>query len=148
MAAPLNGHDIHISYCKSTLTVRSLSGRVTFYKDDFRKGLAAWSGSDPVGMTADTRRQAMLGYLLEHVRATANGSVAMRFTRIIKGEEGSSIWFEFSLESPVPLGRVAFENSVLFREYSDQINLVLVSTGSTEQSLELTPSEPRGVVTL
>jgi hypothetical protein len=142
----LSAHDIHISYCNASLAKRTCSGRLTVFSDDYWKAVNALNGTD-VRLLEDSRRHAaILRYVQRYFKMTANGGVAMKLTQLITGVEGSSTWIDFSMTSPVDITEVRIENRMLLDLYSDQMNLMVVSSGAEEKNLVCSQDVPSVVL--
>ena len=140
-------HDVHISYCKSQATASGLSARVTYYRDDFMKALRAWHGGEVAGLQAAELRGIYAGYLESHFRLMSGGGV-IPWTWIFKGEDGTSIWFELRAEAASKLGSAVIEHTALFKEYGDQMNLMLLKASGKEYNFIFTSSKPSASVML
>ncbi len=134
----ISAHDIHISYCQATIEKNVLKGKLTYYRDDFEKALKNWAGNKQ--LSGDANWQAKLKFLKEKFRAT-NNSKSIPITIINSGVDNSSIWFEFSFTADAPIVKLDMENSILFKEYNDQMNLIGIKTPNKEFSHIFTPSK-------
>ena len=144
-AAP--AHDVHISYCRAELTPTTLSGKVTIYRDDFARALLNWKGAELWRMSGVAMLQTVSAFLAAHLTASANGT-ALPLTVTGAGSDGTSIWFAFSFTSRAPIGSLMVGNSILFREYGDQMNLLLVRAPGREHNFIFTPSKPTATIDL
>jgi hypothetical protein len=138
-------HDVHISYCKAEVTGTTWSAKVTYYKDDFMKALRAWRGSEIAGLPAAELKRLYAGYLESHFRLMSNNAV-IPWKWIFKGEDGTSIWFELRAEPATRVGSATIEHTALFKEYGDQMNLMLLKASGKEYNFIFTSSKPSASV--
>lgn len=135
-------HDIHISYCSATLGDRSLNGKVSYYLDDFYRAVTEWNGTDvrrlPQGEFQALARQ----YLSQTFRATANGSQHLPMTIASMGVDGSNIWFQFNFNSSSRIVSLLVDHRALFKQFNDQMNLLLVKVSGDDQNFVLNSSNP------
>jgi hypothetical protein len=139
-------HDVHVSYCQAEMTRTSCKARVTYYKDDFYKALAAWHGSDVRGLAAQALNGVYAGYMERHFRLTI-GSMAIPWKWILKGEDGTSIWFELRTECAA-IESATIEHTALFDEYGDQMNLMVLKAAGSEYNFIFTSSKPTASIPL
>ncbi|MEP7220871.1 MAG: DUF6702 family protein [Bacteroidota bacterium] len=141
-------HDVHISYCKAQLSRTSLSGKVSYYKDDFVKALRNRQGTAFYGQGPAQLEAAITAYMRQNFTATTSAGEKLPLIITSTGLDESSIWFNFAFSSSAPITSILISNSVLFQEFREQMNMVNVKTPSGEHSLVLTSSEPSGSIEL
>jgi hypothetical protein len=140
-------HDVHISYCRSELTPTILSGRVTIYRDDFARALLNWKGAELRRLSGIAMLQAVNAFLAAHLTTSANGA-PLPLAVASAGSDNTSIWFDFSFTSRTPIGSLTIGNAILFREYNDQMNLLLVRAPGHEHNFIFTSSKPTATIDL
>ncbi|MDB5035144.1 MAG: hypothetical protein JWQ98_2385 [Chlorobi bacterium] len=141
-------HDVHISYCKSQLTRTSLSGKVSYYKDDFVKALRNRQGTAFYGQGPARLEQAITAYMRQNFTATTGAGEKLPLIITSTGIDETSIWFNFTFSSSAPISSISIGNTVLFQEFRDQMNMINVKTPTGEHSLVLTSSDPNGSIQL
>lgn len=124
-SVPVSGHDIHISYCQASVENNVLKGKLTIYRDDFEKALKNWAGNS--SLSGDAHWQAKLKFLKEKFRAMENGK-SLPLEISASGVDNSSIWFEFAFKNTGPIRKLQLQNSILFKEYDDQMNIIGIKT--------------------
>lgn len=132
-------HAVHISYGDITIAHDSLKGNLTFFKDDWGRATERWYGksitSEPIGV----QEQMECEYLKAHVRFWIDGfrspiSISPR----VKSEEGQSVTYEFTTTVPAGSHSIIIDSRAIVTEYSDQMNLLTVTTGNASKNLVLT----------
>jgi hypothetical protein len=134
-------HDVHVSYCKAEMTATSFKAKVTYYKDDFFKALAAAEGREVRGLPPERMKAIYARYVESHFKLTSRGAV-VPWKWIIRGEDGTSILFELRAEFSAPIADAAIEHTALFQEYGDQMNLMVLKAPGAEYNFIFTPSKP------
>jgi Domain of unknown function (DUF6702) len=134
-------HAIHISYGKATLNGNEFYGKLTFYYDDFMLALKNWEGTELNNFTSEQYTRLKDNYLQSHLNVIANNK---KLKLIITGNGGNekSIWFEFKFISGEKINSLNLKYNVLMNEYSDQLNLLNVSSTSGDQSFIFSESKP------
>jgi len=135
-------HDIHISYCRAELGERSLKGKVSYYLDDFYRAVSAWNGVDAKRLSPSDFQSAARLYLAQTFRATANGNQPLAMTIVSAGVEDANIWFQFDFRSPARIASVTVDHRALFKEFNDQMNLLLVTVSGEEENFVMNTSNP------
>jgi len=134
-------HSIHISYCKANATATCFSGKVTYYKDDFFMALRNWKSGNIAGLSNDDWTNAKKQFLQSQLRATDDNSTALVLSITASGEDESSIWFEFQFTSSAPLHTLTVTETMLFKEYMDQTNIMMIHTDAKDLNHVFTPSD-------
>jgi hypothetical protein len=128
-------HSIHISFGTAILQNHEFSGKVIFYKDDFFKALQNWKNKDFRNLSNDEYDELKKNYLKYHFTAAINDSLKLNLSVWGNNEDESSIWFYFKFESTEQIKHIDIKYDVLFSEFSNQMNLLNLTTPTGEQSL-------------
>ena len=134
-------HDIHISYGQAELVGSKLTGKFTYYKEDFNRAVGNWYNIPVESRALRVGNDLRINYLRNYFRVWMNGleqQLAVEITG--HNEDESSIWFEFSVQVPEHMKFLTLDNRILFKEYSDQMNLLLVKAFSREHNYIFTSS--------
>lgn len=134
-------HAIHISYGQGTVTKSDFTGKVIYYKNDFFKALADWKGEDLRNLNDAQYDKLKLNYLQSHFLAEANNKEKLKLIITSSSEDESSIWFEFKFDSDEQINWITIKQTVLFKEFGDQMNLLNVATPSGDKNLIFTSSK-------
>jgi len=137
-------HNIHISYCKATAAPEMFTGKVTYYKDDFFLALKNWRGSDSnagSSLSNNDWTRLKLSFMQEKLRAVADGSLPIALAIDSTGEDASSIWFYFRFAPPQPMHTIIITHTLLFGEYMDQTNIMMIHTDAKDCSHVFVPSD-------
>lgn len=121
-------HDFHMSYCKSELTSGSFIGQVSYYKDDLLLALKKWSGKEVQGLAKDQFDKLVVDYLRTAFRARVNDSRPLTLDIAGCEEDAGSILVHFRFLSGVSIQSITIEHTVLFSEFKDQMNLMVIKT--------------------
>jgi hypothetical protein len=135
-------HAVHISFCRSELSATELRGRLTYYKDDFLKALAGKRGVAIYASSAVDMRKAILDLVDEHFVVSVGGKRIATET-VGTGADGSTLWIDYRCPLLAGTAPITIEHTLLFREYSDQMNLITMKRGEDELNFILTPSNSR-----
>lgn len=125
-------HDFHMSYCQAELSGKVLTGKISYFKDDFYLALKNWKGSDLTGLPKEEFDKIVVGYLGATLRVTVNGSQPLPLKVTSREEDGGSVLVQFQFTSSIEIKSLVIENSVLLKEFKDQSNLMLMKYGRKE----------------
>ena len=134
-------HSIHISYCNATATPTEFSGKASYYKDDFFLALKNWKGGNVNGLTDDDWNKLKYDYLSEKLRAISDNTAPLKLTIESSGEDVSEIWFQFRFTTQTSMHSLNVSQSILFREYSDQSNIMMIQTATKQYNHVFVPSD-------
>jgi hypothetical protein len=134
-------HDIHISFGRAELSPKNFSAKLTLYKDDFLRALNTWHTGGYAGMNATDFRALELRYMTGYFRVWA-GSSQLTLSTYKRTEEEASVTFEldYSLETLPPI--LTLDDRILFREYNDQTNVLVVKGYGQEINHVFTKGSP------
>ncbi|MCC7439543.1 MAG: hypothetical protein IT211_13730 [Armatimonadetes bacterium] len=127
-------HDIHIGYCRAVVLPTVLSGKVTYYKDDFFAALRQHQEQH------QQKRIDFYSYLNQHLQLQEGGR-AIPLIVDQYGQDESTIWFTFKFYFNHSSQSLRLTHSSLTDLYSDQLNITNV-TGLAETSGTLSASQP------
>jgi len=142
-----HAHNIHISYCKATAAPDVFTGKVTYYKDDFFLALRNWRGGALQATSNDDWSRLKLSFLQEKLHAIADGSLPVPINVDSSGEDASSIWFYFRFAPSHPMHTIAIIHTLLFKEYMDQTNIMMIHANSADCSHVFVSSDSTYTVT-
>ncbi len=125
---PVVLHDFHISFCKSEVTSTSISGQISYFKDDLLLALKNWCGSDVQNVSAQEMDNLVIGYLKTALHASINGDRPLTLEITKRENDGGSVLVSFRFVSNVNIHSITIENSALFKEFKDQLNLMTIKT--------------------
>ena len=128
------GHDIHISYGTATLSEKTLSVKVTFYKDDFMTALKNWRGSALQGLSDKDFDQLKRDYLRHHFEVFANDHQQLQLHIETHNEDAQSIWFQLRFRAAAPIDRLTLRYRALTDEFSNQMNLLTMQTAAGKKN--------------
>ena len=130
---------MHLSNSVLRFSGNEMVGTVSVFRDDFLKAMMR----DVPTMTALERlalRSAAITEIERYLTLRSAGT-AIRFDVDSTASDGTVYFFRFRARMPSAQGW-SFTNTVLFREYTDQMNLLRVEQGERSSSYVLTPSRP------
>jgi len=141
------GHDIHISYSQAELKGSDLFVKVSYYKDDFTKAVKNWYGSKADNLSSQEFGQAEFEYVKNYFRVWANGDYKQQVTpELLKmTDDGTSIIFEMKYNAQ-SFTSLIIDERVLFKEYSDQMNIFFIKAFAKEDNHIFTASKPTLIV--
>ncbi len=138
----LFAHDFHMSYGESVLTIKEFKGKITFYKDDFFKGLRNFNTGNFKNFQPKDYDKIKNEYLAKHFQVVINKKSSLPLNITDNNEDASSIWFSFSFKSEEEIKTIKIIFSILFNEYSDQMNILNIDTPNGEESKIFKESKP------
>lgn len=140
-------HSIHISYGEAIVSGNEMSGKITFYKDDFMKALKKLNSNSLRNLTDKQFDEMKLKYLRDHLAVYADGR-ELTLTITHNNENESSIWFNFKFTYAGEINTIEIKNNSLIEEFSDQMNLLNISSSSSDQSLIFTDGKQKQKIEL
>ncbi|MFI5264011.1 MAG: DUF6702 family protein [Candidatus Kapaibacterium sp.] len=140
-------HDIHISYAQAELKGNELHIKVSYYKDDFTKAVKNWYQGRADNFTTDEFQSAEFEYVKNYFRVCANGDYKNFISPKLEkcADDGTSIIFEldYSCDS---FHSIIIDQRVLFKEYSDQMNIFFIKAFGKEENHIFTPGKPTVII--
>ena len=128
-------HAVHISYGSLAITSDSISGEVTFFKDDWYKSIDSWYAKSVIAAQRPTREDMEIEYLKAHVRFWAdNFRTALAITPRVSKNSDLSVTYEFHSAIPVNAHAIIVDSRAIISEFSDQMNLMTVKTREGQTS--------------
>jgi len=127
-------HDIHIGYCRAVVFPNVVSGKVTYYKDDFFAALRHHQAKEHLNSPD------FYSYLSQHVQLQERGRLIPLIVDQY-GEDESTIWFTFKFYFKHQGSSLTLVHSSITDLHSDQLNITNVS-GAVEASGTLSASNP------
>jgi hypothetical protein len=139
-------HDIHISYSQAELKSGELFVKVSYYKDDFTKAVKNWYGTKADNLSPQEFQNAEFEYVKNYFRVWAGNYNAQVMPVLLKiTDDGTSLIFEMKFSAP-SLTALIIDQRVLFKEYSDQMNIFFIKAFSKEDNHIFTPAKPTLIV--
>lgn len=128
------GHDIHIGYCRAVVFPTVVSGKVTYYKDDFFAALRQHQ------LQAELKSPDFYSYLNQHLQLH-EGERAIPLIVDQYGEDESTIWFTFKFYFTRSSKTLQLVHSSITDLHRDQLNITNI-TGLAEASGTLSATSP------
>ncbi len=152
MAGSWLGHEFYVSLTE--IRYNGDSGRLEIsmriFPDDLDHALKISHGvSSHLGTGLEhPEADSLLGrYLLDHFSVEADGREVV-LTFLGKEPESDAIWCYLESEPLVCPASFLVKNSVLFREFSDQVNIVQLYVGEWNRGVLITPAQDSAAVTI
>lgn len=138
-----SAHDIHISYGQAELKPDGLHVKVSYYKDDFTKAVKSWYQGKADHYSSELFRQAEFEYVKNYLRVWDDAHLAHQVLPNLRNisDDGISLIFELEFSSNHSNAMVV-DQRVLFKEYSDQMNIFFIKSTAKEENHIFTPSKP------
>ncbi len=136
-------HAIHISYTQAEWKNGAITGKATYFKDDYDKAVSVWSKKGLDKLSLSDQHYLRDAYFKGYFRAWVNGvatGLNMKITDV--EEDGSSYIFHFTFELPSSPKMVTLDNRIIHTQYSDQTNLLQITVNGREINHAFTASEP------
>jgi hypothetical protein len=147
IAANASAHDVHISYAQAELKGGELHVKVSYYKDDLTKAVKNWYQGRADNYSNEQFKSAEFEYVKNYFRVAANGDYKLLIMPKLVNctDDGTSIIFEmnFSCDS---FTSVIIDQRVLFKEYSDQMNIFFIKAFGKEENHIFTPQKTTVVI--
>ncbi len=136
-------HDIHISYSQAELKGNDLFIKVSYYKDDYTKAVKNWYQGKADNMSPQELQSAEFEYVKNYFRVWANADYNQPVmpTLVKQSDDGTSIIFELKY-SCASLTSLIIDQRVLFKEFSEQMNIFFIKAFSKEDNHIFTPAKP------
>ncbi|MEI8133560.1 MAG: DUF6702 family protein [bacterium] len=138
-----SAHDIHISYAQAELKGNTLSVKVSYYKDDFSKAVKSWYQGRADHFSDEQFKDAEFEYVKNYFRVATNGDnkgiVAPKL--MSRTDDGSTVVMQLEYTCANP-SQITIDHRVLFKEYSDQMNIFFIKAFGKEENHIFTPSKP------
>ena len=128
-------HDVHISFGRAELHGTSFVAKLTIYRDDFLRALENWHPGGYAGMAQDDFLQLEYRYVANYFRVWQAGGTQCRVSTSSFSEDGASLTFTLTYDlraSRKP--SLTIDNRILFREYGDQTNILVLQAFGKEVS--------------
>lgn len=127
-------HDIHIGYCRAVILPTVVSGKITYYKDDFFAALRQHQENHQL------KSLDFYSYLNQHVQLQ-EGSTIIPLIVDQYGEDETTIWFTFKFYFKHSSRTLTLVHTTLTDLYSDQLNITNI-TGLLQTSGTLSLTQP------
>ena len=134
-------HAVHISYTQATWTESTITGKATYYKDDYDRAVLDWSGKPQLSTEEAAKLRSQ--YFTNYFRLWL-GSFTKQIQASITSieDDGSSYIFHFSFELPTGSNAVTLDNRIIAKEYRDQTNLLQITVMGRDENYVFTKSDP------
>jgi len=133
-------HDIHISFGRAELHDNLFEAKLTIYKDDFLKALNNWHKGGYAGMDLASFRALELRYVTSFFRVWSARDVQLELHQSIRSEEDASVTFDLIYSLAKPATSLMLDDQILFREYGDQTNVLVLRAFGKEVNHVFTKS--------
>ena len=132
-------HDIHISYSQAEFSGGMLSVKVSYYKDDFTKAVKNWYQ----GKADNISQESEFEYVRNYFRVWLNNDYSKQVLPTLpkRTDDGTSVIFELKF-SCGSANSLIIDQRVLFKEYSDQMNIFFIKGFGKETNHIFTPAKP------
>ena len=140
-------HAIHVSYGEASINGARLTAKITFNKPDFMDALQTLHGSPLVNFSNPDYDKLKDEYLRRNIIIRAN-TVPCGIFITGNNEDNSSIWFNIKFELPPDGSTLTLRNTVLCEKFSDQMNLLNLTTPKKEENFIFTCSTPEHSIVL
>lgn len=141
-------HDFHMSYGESTISSNEFKGKITFYKDDFFKALKNFNEKNIANFSNNDFDELKKNYLIKHFQVIINNKDKLKLNITGNDEDASSIWFSFLFKATEEIHSIKIIHSALFNEFSDQLNILNITTPNGEESKIFKESHPEFEINL
>lgn len=129
-----NEHNIHLTYSKVLLEEHNITVRTSFFLDDFDEMLSNFHKKSLENLPHNGKTDSLLlPYLSEHFVVVANGDT-LRAHIVSSGVEADMCFYIYSYSTDIPIREIAYSNSILFKEFPDQKNMISVQHLDTEKT--------------
>lgn len=127
-------HDIHIGYCRAVVLPTVVSGKITYYKDDFLAALRQHQEKHQL------KSLDFYSYLSQHLQLQEGGKPIPLIVDQY-GEDESTIWFTFKFYFKHSSRTLTLVHTSLADLHSDQLNITTI-TGLVQTSRTLSLNQP------
>ncbi len=140
----LRFHSIHISYAKAEVLDRVVHIKISYYKDDLLKATDSWYKGKAGALTGSALEQAEANYIKEHVRFWSGKGFTHQLTAttFTLSEDGSSVIFDATYTSDIPIVILSVDDRVICEDYSDQMNILTLKAFGKDHNIISTASKP------
>ena len=139
-------HDIHISYSQAELKGNDLLIKVSYYKDDLTKAVKNWYQGKAESYSSMEFQSAEFEYVKNYFRVWNGGYDHQIIPELIKlTDDGTSMIYELKF-SASSFSSIIIDQRVLFKEYSEQMNIFFIKAFSKEENHIFTSSKPTLVI--
>ena len=121
----------------------TLSGKVTFFKDDFFASLRKMNNNTLKNLNAKQYNELKLHHMKKFFKAFANDKKLPYLTLIDNGEDESSIWFTLKFTWKEKIKLLTINWTSLFDIYKDQTNILNIKANNEEKSFILTEGDSK-----
>ena len=142
LVASAEAHDIHISYSQAEMKGNELFVKVSYYKDDFTKAVKNWYQGKADNLSVQEMQNAEFDYVKNYFRVW-NGDYTNQVLPVLVKlhDDGTSIIFEMKFSCNAAQS-IIIDQRVLFKEYSDQMNIFFIKGFGKDTNHIFTPSKP------
>lgn len=142
LLASASAHDIHISYSQAEMKGNELFVKVSYYKDDLTKAVKSWYQGRADNFSAQEMQNAEFDYVKNYFRVWA-GDYNTQVQPVLEklNDDGTSIIFEMKFTCTAAQS-IIIDQRVLFKEYSDQMNIFFIKGFGKDTNHIFTPSKP------
>lgn len=141
-------HPLHLSISELELSPKSGSLEIShrIFIDDLENAIKDRTGiavslSDP--KDPELAQQLVGDYIHQHFRLQLNGKSIMPQYLGYEVEE-EAIWAYMEVPKVRKISSVSVQNTLFFKRFTDQINIINVKVGDSLKSLRLEANEPEG----
>jgi hypothetical protein len=135
-------HDVHISFGKATLQGKVLEAKLTIYKDDLLRALTDWHTGGYTGMDAESFRQLEIRYVGNFFRVWSDKESQLHLNSCNISQQDASVTFALYYSLPTTPESITVDCRVLFQEYIDQANVLVIEAFGREENHVFTSSSP------
>lgn len=129
-----NEHNIHLTYSKVLLEERNITVRTSFFLDDFEVMLSNFHKKPFKDLSHNGKTDSLLlPYLNKHFVVMANGDT-LKAQIVSSGVEADMCFYIYSYNTENPIQEIQYSNSILFKEFPDQKNMISVQHLDTEKT--------------
>lgn len=140
--ASSEAHDIHISYSQAEMKGNELFVKVSYYKDDLTKAMKNWYQGKADNLSRQELQNAEFEYVKNYFRVWSGDYNNQVHPALVKlNDDGTSIIFEMKFLCTAA-NSIIIDQRVLFKEYSDQMNIFFIKGFGKDTNHIFTPSKP------
>jgi len=140
--ASAEAHDIHISYSQAEMKGNELFVKVSYYKDDLTRAVKNWYQGKADSYSSQQLQDAEFDYVKNYFRVWSGDYKSQVMPSLVKlSDDGTSVIFELKF-SCSNANSLIIDQRVLFKEYSDQMNIFFIKGFGKDMNHVFTPSKP------
>lgn len=129
-----NEHNIHLTYSKVLLEEKDITIRTSFFLDDFDKMLSNFHEISFNNLSHDGKSDSLLlPYLNQYFVVIADGDT-LRAQIVSSGVEADMCFYIYSYKTTENINKIQYSNSILFKEFPDQKNMISVQHLDTNRT--------------